>query len=123
MDRFLAVALGGALGSCLRYAANVLAHRQWPSSFPYATALVNITGCFAIGLLAVLADERALFGPTARVFLLVGVLGGFTTFSAFGHETLALVGRGELGWAALNVVGQVLLGLLAVWLGMAAGRL
>jgi fluoride exporter len=122
MIRFLAVALGGAIGSSLRYGAGLLAHRQWPSSFPYPTALVNVTGCFAIGLLAVLSDERGWFGPTPRLFLLVGILGGYTTFSSFGYETLALVGRGDFGWALVNALGQVALGLVAVWAGMALGR-
>lgn len=123
MPQLLAVAVGGALGSSLRYLANLFVHRQWPSSFPLATGLVNVSGCFLIGLLAVLGDERAAFGPTARLFLLVGVLGGYTTFSSFGYETLALVARGDAGWALGNAVGQVVLGLVAVWAGMAAGRL
>ncbi len=119
---WLAVGIGGALGSSLRYGANLLAQRHWPAAFPWATLLVNVTGCFAIGLLAVLADERGSLGPNTRLFLLVGVLGGYTTFSSFGYETLSLAGAGHPGWALANVVGQVGLGLLAVWAGMAAGR-
>lgn len=121
--QWLAVAIGGAVGASLRYGANLLAQRHWPSSFPWATFVVNATGCFAIGLLAVLADERGAFGPVPRLFLIVGVLGGYTTFSSYGYETLSLVGTGHPGWAVANAAGQVVLGLLAVWAGMAAARL
>ena len=84
--------------------------------------MINVTGCFGIGFLAVLAEERMLLGPGARLFLMVGVLGGYTTFSTFGYETIALLRDGSLVAAALNVLGQVALGLLAVWVGMTAAR-
>ena len=120
--RLLLVALGGALGSCLRYAANLFTHRAGTPPFPYATFFVNVTGCFLIGLLAVACDERAWLGPNARVFLLVGVLGGYTTFSSFGYETVTLASQGATAAAFANVAGQVVLGLAAVWAGMALGR-
>ena len=122
MDRLILVAVGGALGSSLRYAANLYAQRAGQTAFPWATFGVNVSGCFLIGLLAVFADERAWLGPNARLFLLAGVLGGYTTFSSFGYETVKLVGGGALSAAVLNVAGQVVLGLAAVWLGMAAAR-
>ena len=114
--RLLVVGAGGFLGAALRYAVNVLAQRWLPASFPCATFLVNVTGCFAIGLLVATFDQgRA--GLTPRLFWVAGVLGGYTTFSAFGYETLALLRAGSPGAAWANVVGQVTLGLLAVWAG------
>jgi CrcB protein len=127
LSRALTVALGGGLGAALRYLLNVLAARSLPPGFPYATFVVNVSGCFAIGLLAALAEprglERGLLGPGARLFLLTGVLGGYTTFSTFGYETLLLGRAGQPGLALVNVAGQVVLGLLAVWAGGLASRL
>jgi CrcB protein len=121
--RVLLVGLGGFLGSSARYLAGGLVHRFLPSTFPYATFLINVTGCFAIGLLGVLAEERGSVGPEGRLFWMVGVVGGYTTFSTFGYETLALLRGGSLGAALVNAVGQVVIGLMAVWLGaVAAGR-
>ena len=87
------------------------------SSFPYGTMAVNIVGCLAIGCLNGLAETRQMFAPEARLFLLVGLLGGFTTFSTFGYETLALLRDAEIGAALANVIVQVTIGLLCVWLG------
>jgi CrcB protein len=93
------------------------------TGFPWGTLLVNVTGSFAIGLLAALAtaDGRAVVVGDARAFLVVGLLGGFTTFSAFSVETLRLAQAGEWGSAGANVAASVLLCLLAVWIGFAAG--
>jgi len=85
--------------------------------------VINVTGCFGIGLVVALAEERMVLGPTIRLFLTVGVLGGYTTFSSFGYETMVLVRDGSLGSAAFNVVAQVALGLLAVWAGAATARM
>ncbi len=87
------------------------------------TFAVNVTGCFAIGLLAQLAESRGVPSGQARTFLFVGVLGGYTTFSAFGNETIGLLRGGEALAAAANAGGQVALGLLAVVLGRAAAQL
>jgi CrcB protein len=115
------VALGGALGSVARYASSGIAVRWLGMEFPYATLFVNVTGSFTIGLLAALvaSDGRPLLGADGRAFLLVGVLGGFTTFSSFSLETLNLARSGALGPAALNVAGSVVLCLAAVSLGFA----
>jgi CrcB protein len=119
------VAIGGALGSTARYACSLAAARWAGTSFPWGTLLVNVAGSFAIGVLAALlaADGRTL-GADARAFLIVGVLGGFTTFSSFSLETFELARGGALGAAALNVVLSLALCLAGVWLGFAtAGSL
>ena len=119
------VALGGALGSVARYACSGVAVRWLGVGFPYGTLFVNVTGSFTIGLLAALvaSDGRPLLGADARAFLLVGVLGGFTTFSSFSLETLNLARSGAVGPALLNVAGSVVLCLFAAWLGFAAAGL
>ena len=119
------VALGGALGSVARYAFSGVAVRWLGAGFPYGTLFVNVTGSFTIGLLAALvaSDGRPLLGADARAFLLVGVLGGFTTFSSFSLETLNLARSGALGPAILNVAGSVVLCLAAVSLGFASAGL
>ena len=115
------VAVGGALGSVARYAFSGVAVRWLGAEFPYGTLFVNVTGSFTIGLLAALAtDGRPLLGADARAFLLVGVLGGFTTFSSFSLETLNLARSGALGPAILNVAGSLVLCLGAVSLGFAS---
>jgi CrcB protein len=122
MLRALVVGAGGFVGAAARYLAGGLVYQLLPPSFPYATFLINVLGCFAIGFLAVLADERFVLGPDARLFLMVGVLGGFTTFSSFGLETLNLLREGSSLGAAANAIGQVALGLGAVWAGAVLAR-
>src|SRR5688572_10665817 len=119
------VALGGALGSVARYACSGIAVSWLGAGFPYGTLFVNASGSFTIGLLAALVASggRPLLGADARAFLLVGVLGGFTTFSSFSLETLNLVRSGALGAAILNVAGSVVLCLAAVSLGFASAGL
>jgi CrcB protein len=114
------VGSGGFLGALARYGLGGLVHRQIPlATFPYGTLLVNLLGCFAIGLLAGLAESRQLFGPEFRTFALIGVLGGFTTFSTFGYETIAMIRDSEHIRAAANVGVHVVAGLALVWLGYA----
>ena len=120
---WLVVAAGGALGSVARHGVNVLVHHRWPlTRFPLSTLVVNVVGCLIIGLLAglVIAD-RVTFRVYWREFLFVGILGGFTTFSAFGLDTLTLARTQSVSAAMWNVVAQVVLGLLAVRLGMFIG--
>lgn len=120
--RAIVVGAGGFVGAALRYLVGAVVHHLWPGPFPAGTFLINVTGCFAIGFLAVLAVERLGLGPDARLFWIAGVLGGYTTFSTFGYETIALARDGSYGFAAINVIGQVALGLLAVWAGAGAAR-
>jgi len=122
MARTLIVGTGGFLGAAARYLVGGAVYRYLPASFPYATVIINVSGCFGIGFLAVLAEERLVLGPSARLFWMLGVLGGYTTFSTFGYETMALAREGSFTLASLNVISQVLLGLLGVWLGGVAAR-
>lgn len=117
MREILLVGAGGFLGSIARYGLAGLIHRYAGASFPWGTLAVNVLGCFVIGAVLHLVLDRSALGPDARLFVAVGILGGFTTFSAFGWETLELLRNGQLGAALLNVAGNVVLGLGAVWLG------
>lgn len=122
MTGILLVALGGALGSAGRYAlASSLARHAASGAFPLGTFVVNVIGCLAIGVLAGQIDRAAWFTAEARLFLMTGLLGGFTTFSAFGLETFSLLRRGDLFVAAGYAGLSVAVGLAAVALGFAAG--
>ena len=118
MIKLLLIGTGGFLGSVLRYlvSGSVQAASQ-SVAFPYGTLAVNVIGCFFIGFLSELAESRSLFSPDTRAFLVVGILGGFTTFSAFGNETMSLLRDGERTLAMMNVGAQLLFGIGAVWLG------
>jgi CrcB protein len=117
------VGVGGFLGSVGRYLLGRVVHQLLHNStFPYGTMVVNILGCFLIGFFSGLVELRQLFSPEMRLFLLIGLLGGFTTFSTFGYETIALVRDGEIVSGLSNVVIQVIVGLLFVWLGSGVTR-
>ena len=119
MIKIIAVLLGGAVGTGFRYGLSTFIYSLVEKpSFPYANFIINVSGSFVIGLLAELFDPRVLVSPTVRVALLTGVLGGYTTFSSFSFETFSLVRDGEMWLAALNALGSVALGLIAVWLGV-----
>lgn len=122
MDIFV-VGAGGFVGASLRFVMSGLVQRLDPmGTFPYGTMSVNVLGCLVIGFLGGLADSRHVLGPSARVFVIIGVLGGFTTFSSFAFETLALLRDGESLRAGANVVGSVLACLVSVWIGYAIGN-
>ena len=110
------VALGGALGSVMRYLVNGYI-QPLANGFPLGTLLVNVIGCFVIGFLSYLAEGYGMFEDTTRAFMFVGILGGFTTFSSFGNETLRLFRNDQILSALTNVGAHVILGLFAVWLG------
>jgi CrcB protein len=112
------VGAGGFLGSILRYAVSGAVHRAMPTTtFPYGTFVVNTVGCLAIGFLAGMAETRQLIGPEMRLFLFIGLLGGFTTFSTFGYESFALLRDGEHLRVAAYVGGHILVAFAAVWAG------
>ncbi|KAF1018383.1 MAG: putative fluoride ion transporter CrcB [Paracidovorax wautersii] len=120
MTAVLYVAVGGALGSVARYLmGSALATQavQWGLRFPVGTFAVNLIGCLFIGLVAGLADKHALIAADARLLLVTGVLGGYTTFSSFGLETVMLLKGGNIGLALAYVLGSVVLGVALVALG------
>ena len=120
----LLVGAGGFLGSILRYSLSGWVHRILDNPwFPYGTLAVNVTGSLVIGFLAGLADSRSLFSSEARLFVFIGLLGGFTTFSSLTIETFSLARSAQLLAAAMNVTLQIFLGLVAVWLGNLLARL
>jgi CrcB protein len=113
----LYVALGGALGSVARYLLSMAVHRYAAAGFPYGTFTVNIIGCAVFGLIVGFAEHRIELSHAGRAFFLVGILGGFTTFSAFTFDTLELLRTAAFFRAAFNVLGQITIGLAALWLG------
>jgi CrcB protein len=116
---YLWVGLGSALGGMSRYFVSGWVAVRWGETFPLGTLVVNVTGSFVIGFLALMAagDGRMLLSPTARTFLIIGFLGGYTTFSSFSLQTLLLARDGEWLYAFLNIAGSVVLCLFAVYLG------
>lgn len=125
MKEALAVMAGGALGSLARWGVALwFATQPWSEKFPWATLLVNVLGSFAIGFLAELMIEGGPFftGAGVRALLLVGILGGFTTFSAFSLQTFALIRDGSPLLALWNIFLSVGLCLLAVWIGIAIAQ-
>jgi len=123
MNRLALIALGGAFGSVCRYQLSVWMLQfaggtaEAPPRFPIGTFVVNLLGCLVAGLLAGGIARHGWFTPDVRAMLIVGVMGGFTTFSAFGLETLALLRRGDVAMAAVYVIASVVLGVLLAGLG------
>jgi len=122
MFRLLLIAAGGAIGSMARYLLAGFVQRLVTPYFPTGTFAVNVIGCLVVGFVGGIATMRSDFSPEARLFLIVGLCGGFTTFSAFGWETFELISKDALVLAAVNIVGQFTAGLLAVWAGVALAR-
>jgi fluoride exporter len=118
----LLVMLGGGIGALARYWLQGLVHRSTGPGFPYGTVVVNVAGCFVIGLLMVGMEERFLVNPSLRIFLTIGILGGFTTFSSFSYETIALMRDGEILFASLNVIISVVVCLGATYIGTIAAK-
>jgi CrcB protein len=116
------VGLGGFLGAMGRYWVDGLISATGRGAFPWGTWVVNVSGCFLVGLLASVLTERLLPAPTLRVALTVGFVGAYTTFSTFAYETVRLGQDGAVGLALLNVGLSVVAGVGAAWLGLAAGR-
>ena len=122
MYRILLIGVAGLLGTLARFGLSGLIARRFDETFPTGTLIVNVVGCFLAGFLFYLLQERFEVDAVWRTTVLVGFLGGFTTFSAFGLQTITLLRDGEVFLAATNIALSNVLGLLAVWLGYSLGR-
>ena len=122
MQKTIFIAIAGLVGTLFRYWAGGLVARRYGETFPWGTLAVNLVGCFLAGAVFYLTEERFLVSPTLRTIILIGFLGGFTTFSSFGLQTFTLLREGEMGWAALNIAASNVLGLMMVWSGYAISK-
>lgn len=123
MEKIVMAGLGGFIGSAARYWMSNLTYRFWGQDFPYGTLVVNVLGCLLIGFLMTFFEERFLVNPNLRIFLTIGILGGFTTFSTFSFETVALLKEGSYLMGGGNIFLSVLSCLGATWIGSIAGKL
>lgn len=125
MIKILLIGTGGFIGSVMRYFLSGFVHRFIfaESSFPYGTLSVNLFGCLLIGFFSGLVEIRQLFTPEIRLFIFIGLLGGFTTFSSFGYETFVLARGGQMIAAFSNMLLHLTLGLAAVWFGHALAQI
>lgn len=119
MLKTILIGLAGLTGTLLRYWLSGLVARQYGETFPWGTMTVNMIGCLLTGAVFYLTEERFLVNPTLRTVILIGLMGGFTTFSSFGLQTFTLLQDGEFGLATLNIGVSNALGLLMVWAGYA----
>jgi fluoride exporter len=118
----LIVGAGGFIGSIMRYLGQLAAGKLFSPSFPIGTFLINIIGCFIIGIVYAMSEKGNLLTAEMRLFLAVGFCGGFTTFSTFSNDNLMLLKESSIGLLLFNVLGSVILGILAVYLGIVAIR-
>ena len=123
MDKFLIISAGAVLGANARYLISVWAARRFGAGFPYGTFIINITGSLLIGLFLTLATERFVVDPRLRLFITIGFLGAYTTFSTYAYESFMLMYTGEWLAGMLNLLGSVLLGVAAVGAGIFLGKL
>ncbi len=122
MSKYLWVGIGGFAGSIARYALGVWIHDRMGTRFPYGTFVINITGCFLIGVILTVLDARVGVPPAWRLAIPIGFIGAYTTFSTFEYETFRSVHSGQASIGLLNIALSVIVGYFAVWLGVMAGR-
>jgi len=123
LAKLLILSAGGAIGAIFRYGLGGAVHKVAGPHFPFGTLFVNVLGCLLIGFLGVFHQEKLFFGPHLKLFLMVGVLGAFTTFSAFGFETFQLAEGDQWVKAGLNVFLNITFSLVGLWCGVQLGRL
>ena len=116
------IAVAGAFGALARYGLEGAVSRRWPGAFPWGTFVVNVSGAFLLGLVFVLLTGRVTVDPWLRSALTIGFLGAYTTFSTLSFESYRLIEDGAVGLALVNTLGSVAAGLVAVYLGVVAGR-
>jgi len=121
--KYLLIGTGGFLGSVLRYWTSVNAYKIFGEEFPYGTFVVNTLGCLLIGFIAEISENRFLVSPEIRIFLMIGFLGGYTTFSTFGYETFVLLQDKDYLTAFLNILLSVVICLASVWIGTLIAKL
>ena len=119
---FLYLSVGGVLGTLSRYFIGGLVQRWIGLGFPYGTFFINLTGCFVIGLAATLAGDRLHSSSSLRSFFFIGFLGAYTTFSTYMFESFKLLQEGKMALGMANLLGSVILGFLALWLGILVAR-
>ena len=117
------IALGGALGSVLRFLTAILVNKSWQSAFPLATLLINCVGCFCIGFFVLMLQKQNLLNADLKWFLITGFCGGYTTFSTFGLENINLLENQNIGLSLLYIMTSVIVGIAFVWFGMMVGKL
>lgn len=122
LKNILLIGLGGAIGSVLRYLCNIAISKYFPSSFPWPTLAVNVFGCFLIGIFLALFGREHENQVDMRMLFVTGFCGGYTTFSAFALENLQLLQQGQLNLSVIYMIASIVLGLLAVWAGVAVVR-
>lgn len=123
MLEVIIVTIGGGFGSAARYLVSTWAAARFGAEFPYGTLIVNIVGCFIIGAFVTMTTERLIISPYWRLFVTVGIVGGFTTFSSFSYETMHLLQETDVLRAFYNVGLNVIVGFSATWLGIGLARL
>ncbi len=123
MLKLLAVAVGGSIGATTRYVVSTWAAERFGTGFPYGTLIVNVVGCFIIGIFMVATTEKFIINPYWRLIVTVGFVGGLTTFSSFSYETFQLMEDSSLTLVMYNVLSNLVFGFVATWLGMATMRL
>ncbi len=122
MAKLFLIGVGGFIGTLLRYWLSGFVATRYGETFPLGTLVVNAIGCFVIGFLFYFFYDRSLATPSARTVVLIGLIGGFTTFSSYGLQTFTLLREGELFLALVNIVASNVLGLALVWLGYVLAR-
>lgn len=122
MKQVLFVGLGGAAGSILRYVTNVITLKYYSASFPLATFIVNVVGCFLAGLIFGLITQETTEAQNLKFLLITGFCGGFTTFSAFALENVRLMNSGNTTTAIIYTLASVAAGLIAIWIGLLIAR-
>ena len=122
LPRLLLIGLAGFVGTLARYWLSGWTARRFGETFPAGTLIVNLLGCFLAGLMAYLMFERFVVSPTTRTVLLIGLLGGFTTFSSFGLQSFNLLRDGEVGLALANILVSNTVGIFMVWLGYSVAK-